>query len=169
MHAYEPALAFAGVQPHLATHAPIDITHYQAQDIARELRVLYDRAMPPDTPGQALFMSTEQTATLGTCLPSVTLNAVRPGEAQRLHRHNAAAIMLSLCEAGCASAIGGGVFPWTQYVTLPTPAGAAHRHHNPLRPGGDVRDDDIALALIVQDGGFYYYGRTMGFAFTGAG
>jgi hypothetical protein len=29
-----------------------------------------------------------------------------------------------------------------------------------------VCDDDIALALIVQDGGLHYYGRTMGFAFA---
>mgnify|MGYP000376066178 CR=1 FL=1 len=27
----------------------------------------------------------------------------------------------------------------------------------------------IALALIVQDGGLYYYGRTMGFSFAEAG
>ena len=31
---------------------------------------------------------------------------------------------------------------------------------------GIVRDDDIALALIVQDGGLYYYGRTIGFVFA---
>ena len=29
-----------------------------------------------------------------------------------------------------------------------------------------MTDDDIALALIVQDGGLYYYGRTMGFDFA---
>ncbi len=68
-------------------------------------------------------------------------------------------------EAGCASTIGGKRFPWTEYLTLLTPAGMAHDHRN-ATSNRAVTDDDIALALIVQDGGLYYYGRTMGFAFT---
>ena len=163
----EPTLAFEGVRPEVSTRTPIEATHYRADDIARELRTLYDRRMEPDTPGRALFMATERTERLGTCLPSMTLtlNAVRPGEAQRLHRHNAAAIVLALHEARCASTIGGKSFPWTQYVTLLTPAGAEHDHRN-APASGPVTDDDVALALIVQDGGLYYYGRTMGFAFA---
>jgi gentisate 1,2-dioxygenase len=96
---------------------------------------------------------------------TLTLNAVRPGEAQRPHRHNAAALVLALHEASCASTIDGRTFPWTRYVTLLTPAGAAHDHRN-AQTVGAVTDDDIALSLIVQDGGLYYYGRTMGFAFA---
>jgi gentisate 1,2-dioxygenase len=163
----EPTLAFEGVRPEVSTRTPIEATHYRAGDIARELRTLYDRSMEPETPGRALFMATERTEGLGTCLPSMTLtlNAVRPGEAQRLHRHNAAAIVLALNEAGCASTIGGKTFPWTQYVTLLTPAGAEHDHRN-AEASGPVTDDDVALALIVQDGGLYYYGRTMGFEFA---
>ena len=163
----EPALAFAGVCPEQGARRPIETTHYRAGDIARELRTLYDRPMAPDTPGRALFMSTERTEGLGTCLPSMTLtlNAVRPGEAQRPHRHNAAAIVLPLHEARCASTIGGQRFPWTPFVTLLTPAGVEHDHRN-AATNGPGSDDDIALALIVQDGGLYYYGRTMGFAFA---
>ena len=43
-------------------------------------------------------MASERTERLGTCLPAMTLtlNAVRPGKAQRPHRHNAAAIVLAL-------------------------------------------------------------------------
>jgi len=37
---------------------------------------------------------------------------------------------------------------------------------SPGKPDGVVRDEDIALSLIVQDGGLYYYGRTMGFSFA---
>lgn len=164
----EPTLAFAGVRPELGNRAPIEATHFSAADVARELRSLYRRTLTPETPGRALFMATERTAGLGTCLPSMTLtlNAVRPGEAQRPHRHNAAAIVLALREARCASTIGGKTFPWTRHVTLLTPAGAAHAHRNALEVDGEVRDEDIALALIVQDGGLYYYGRTMGFAFA---
>jgi mannose-6-phosphate isomerase-like protein (cupin superfamily) len=164
----EPMLAFAGVRPEVVLRAPIEATHYRAHDIARELRALYDRPMMPDTPGRALFMATERTAKLGTCLPSMTLtlNAVRPGESQRPHRHNAAALVLALREAKCASTIGGQKFPWTPHVTLLTPAGVEHDHCNALEMKGKIRDEDIGLALIVQDGGLYYYGRTMGFAFA---
>ena len=56
-------------------------------------------------------------------------------------------------------------FPWTQHVTLLTPAGAEHDHRNG-EAEAQVTVDDIALALIVQDGGLYYYARTMGFAFA---
>ncbi|MDX2201529.1 MAG: hypothetical protein NW223_02165 [Hyphomicrobiaceae bacterium] len=164
----EPTLAFEGVRPELGARAPIEATHFRADDVARELRALYDRPMTPETAGRALFMCTERTEALGTCLPSMTLtlNAVRPGEAQRAHRHNAAAIVLALREAGCTSTIGGKTFPWTRHVTLITPAGAEHAHRNAREAAGAVHDDDIALALIVQDGGLYYYGRTMGFAFA---
>jgi gentisate 1,2-dioxygenase len=164
----EPALAFAGVRPEIAARAPIEATHYRADDIARVLRTLYHRALAPDTAGRAVFMASARTEALGTCLPSMTLtlNAVRPGEAQRPHRHNAAAIVLALREAGCASTIGGRSFPWTRHVTLLTPAGVEHDHRNARAAEGAVHEDDIALALIVQDGGFYYYGRTMGFTFA---
>ena len=56
-------------------------------------------------------------------------------------------------------------------MTLLTPAGAEHDHRNAPTADGSAAatDDDIALALIVQDGGLYYYGRTMGFSFADAG
>lgn len=106
---------------------------------------------------RALFMAGARTEWLGTCLPAMTLtlNAVRPGEEQRPHRHNAAALVLSLREAHCASTIGGRTFPWAKHVTLQTPAGAAHDHRNAPKADGWVADDDIALSLIVQDGGLH--------------
>jgi gentisate 1,2-dioxygenase len=113
-------------------------------------------------------MASARTERLGTCLPAMTLtlNAVRPDEAQRPHRHNAAALVLALREGRCASTIGGATFPWTPHVTLLTPAGVEHDHRNEPKTDGVVGDDDIALALIVQDGGLHYYGRTMGFSFA---
>jgi hypothetical protein len=85
--------------------------------------------------------------------PTLAFEGVRP------------ALVLALHRANCASTIGGKTLPWTPYVTLLTPAGAEHDHRN-AKTDGAVTDDDIALALIVQDGGLYYYGRTMGFAFA---
>lgn len=165
----EPALAFLGVQPEAADRAAIETTLYRRDDVARELQSLYHRPLAPDTAGRALFMASARTERLGTCLPAMTLtlNAVRPGEAQRPHRHNAAALVLALREAGCTSTIGGRTFAWTRHSTLLTPAGAPHDHCNGRQiTSGEVSEDDIALALIVQDGGLYYYGRTMGFSFT---
>ena len=165
----EPTLAFEGVRPELPERAPIELTHYRAEDIARELRALHERAVGPDTAGRAVFMATERTEGLGTCLPSMTLtlNAVLPGEAQRPHRHNAAAIVLALRQGRCASTIGGRTFPWTEHVTLLTPAGEPHEHANAPSSGAAADGEDgAALALIVQDGGLYYYGRTMGFSFA---
>ncbi len=164
----EPSLAFLGVRPEAIDHAAIETTLYRRDDIAQELQSLYHRPMAPDTAGRALFMASARTERLGTCLPAMTLtlNAVRPGESQRPHRHNAAALVLALREARCASTIGGRTFPWSQHSTLLTPAGVAHDHRNALQPSTEVRDDDIALSLIVQDGGLYYYGRTMGFSFV---
>jgi hypothetical protein len=50
-----------------------------------------------------------RTEKLGTCLPAMTLtlNAVRPGEAQRPHRHNAAAIVLAAAPWASPSSEGG--------------------------------------------------------------
>lgn len=164
----EPALSFAHVRPELGCRASIQSTHFRASDIAEELKSLYRRKMEPNTPGRAIFMATAGTETLGTCLPSLTLtlNAVRPGEFQRAHRHNAAAVVLVLRESKCGSTIGGQKFPWTRHVTLLTPAGEPHDHRNALEIDDDaITDEDFALSLIVQDGGLHYYARTMGFAF----
>ena len=46
------------------------------------------------------------------------------------------------------------------------PDANVHDYRNDRPVADTVREDDIALALIVQDGGLYYYGRTMGFAFA---
>ena len=164
----EPMLAFAHVRPEMPERAPMQDTHFRAEEIAGYLEALYRRDLGPETPGRAIFMATSQTQRLGTCLPSLTLtlNAVRPGEAQRPHRHNAAAIVLALREAACTSHIGGKTFRWIRYSTILTPPGEPHSHRNAqAEPDDDVATDDIALALIVQDGGLYYYARTMGFSF----
>jgi gentisate 1,2-dioxygenase len=164
----EPVLAFLGVRPQTIECAAIETTLYRRDDIAQALHALYHRPMTPETAGRALFMASARTERLGTCLPAMTLtlNAVRPGESQRPHRHNAAALVLALREARCASTIGGRTLPWTRHSTLLTPAGVPHDHCNAGQTSTDEREEDIALALIVQDGGLYYYGRTMGFSFT---
>ncbi len=159
----EPALSFAHVMPAAPETAPIAPVHYPAPLIAAQVDALSRRRLGPDTAGRALFLTSDQMVHRRTCLPSLTLtlNVVLPGERQRPHRHNAAAIVFVTKEGSVRSRIAERSFPWTQHTVLVTPPHAVHSHENEGR--------EPAIALIVQDGGLHYHCRTMGFAFVGEG
>lgn len=157
----EPALRFLGAAPPGPGDAAVDATLWSADVMRAELDVLRARELPPDAPGRAVNLSSARMAGLATCLPSMTLtcNAIPPGDRQRPHRHNAAALVLVLDPGECRSAIDGAIIPWSRHTVLLTPAGAVHDHAN-------ERGGSWALALIAQDGGLHYHARTMGFAFA---
>lgn len=156
----EPMLAFAKVDPAQADTAALDPVHYPARMIGDELETLYRRDLGEDTPGRALFLTSEKMEAQRTCTPSltVTLNAVLPGESQPPHRHNAAAIVFITKGGTCHSSIGGVSLPWIENSVLLTPPNALHSHSN--------TGAETAVALIVQDGGLHYHCRTMGFEFA---
>jgi gentisate 1,2-dioxygenase len=156
----EPLLAFERLEPPTRGNAPVAVTHYTAAELDEHLERLYGRPIFDDTAGRALNLSSACMELWRTCLPSLTLtfNAVLPGESQRPHRHNAAALVLVLQQGGCYSVIGGKRLDWRDNAVVLTPPQAVHSHRN----DGEAR----ALALIVQDGGLYYHCRTMGFAFA---
>ena len=108
-----------------------------------------------------MFSSTDQ-AQRRNVLPSLTLavNQLPPGEVQRPHRHNSAAITLCIQGEGCYSMIGGRRVDWQENAVMVTPPGDVHSHHN---EGGEWMS-----CLIVQDGGLHYHCRTMGFEFADA-
>ena len=81
-----------------------------------------------------------------------------PGAAQRPHVHNSMALTLCLQGADCYSMVDDERKDWSEFAVMLTPPGARHSHHN----DGDAR----MLCLIVQDGGFYNFARTMGFAYA---
>ena len=56
----------------------------------------------------------------------------------------------------CHSLIDGQRVDWEPDAVMITPPAAFHSHHND--------GDEVALFLIVQDGGLYYHARTMGFS-----
>ena len=93
-------------------------------------------------------------------LPTLTLavNQLPPGDFQRPHRHNSAAVTLSIQGENCYSLIGGERIDWQEHAVMVTPPGDVHSHHN----DGDAQ----MICLIVQDGGLYYHCRTMGFEFA---
>ena len=88
---------------------------------------------------------------------TIALNSLLPGEAQRGHRHNAVAVTLVLGGEGCYSLVDGVRVDWEPHTVMITPPAAFHSHHNDGR--------ELALFLIVQDGGVYYHCRTMGFSY----
>ena len=152
----EPMLAFEALRESAAPIAPV---HYPAAEIERQLAIIGACTTNPGTSGLAVIFSSDGLEAWRNITPSLTLslNTLPPGEHQRAHRHNSAAITLALQGQACHSMVGGEKKPWSIGNTLVTPAGDPHSHHN----AGSIQ----ARFLIVQDGGLHYHARTMGFEF----
>lgn len=155
----EPMLAFESLREGPAPIAPV---HYPAAEIERQLALIGACTTNAGTAGLAVIFSSDGLEAWRNITPSLTLslNTLPPGEHQRAHRHNSAAITLVLQGEHCHSMVGGTRRPWSPGNTLVTPPGDPHSHHN----GGAVQ----ARFLIVQDGGLHYHARTMGFEFLEA-
>ncbi len=155
-----PALEFAGVRPVPWADAPVEPVRYPAARLAEQLEALGSRTMDAAAAGRALFLSSAGMEGRRTCLPTLTatLNLVLPGERQRPHKHNAAAVVFVIRGGGVQSRIGERTFPWHEHAVLLTPPLSVHSHENAGNAPG--------VALIVQDGGLHYHTRTMGFAFA---
>lgn len=156
----EPALAFEHLQPPAPGAAAIAAVHYPGADIRRQLGAIHRLPADRTQTGKAVTLSQTALERQRTCLPSLTLamNSLPPGESQRAHRHNAVAVTLIVQGERCHSIVAGERLPWQRHATMITPPGASHSHHN--------AGDELALFLIVQDGGLHYHTRTMGFAYT---
>lgn len=156
----EPQLAFEHLRAPEAGDAPTSIVHYPADEIGRQIDLLYEVGRGQEIAGSALIFSSERQLAIRNVLPTLTvaMNSLPPGVAQRPHRHNSMAVALIIQGQGCYSTIDGKRKDWSQWATTITPPVSVHSHHNE----GDKR----AMFLIVQDGGIYYYTRAMGFEFA---
>ena len=156
----EPALAFEALTPPVPGTAAIEAVHYPAAEIDRQIKTLQSQPVLAGQAGVALIFSSERTADSRNVMPSLTLafNTLEPGTHQRAHKHNAAAITLCVDGEDCFSMIDGERIAWKPYATMITPPGEVHSHHND--------GDRLARFLIVQDGGWHYHARTMGFEFA---
>ena len=172
-----PLLAHEHVSPtpasatsHAAV-APLPV-HFPAAEIERQLETLFNTRANATTSGFALIFSSAAHERSRNLLPTLTLslNTLPAGEVQRPHRHNSAAITLVLSGTACSTLVDGVRCDWLPWRTLVTPAGAWHSHHNDDIQNHTAGDTKAGRArfLIVQDGGLYYLGRTMGFSFAGA-
>ena len=155
----EPQLAYEGARVPAPGRAPIEIVHYPGDEIRRRLERIHSLPTEKTMVGKAINLSSRRLDHYRTCLPSFTLsmNSLSRGDSQRPHRHNAVAVTLVVQGSRCYSTIDGRRVDWEPDTVMITPPGAMHSHHND--------GDELALFLIVQDGGLYYHCRTMGFAY----
>jgi gentisate 1,2-dioxygenase len=156
----EPELAFEHLEPPTPENAVTGPVHYPAAEIAHQLERVAERLKGKRIAGLALVFSSAEQARSRNVLPTLTLavNQLPPGDFQRPHRHNSAAVTLCIQGKSCYSLIGGKRVDWQQHAVMVTPPGDVHSHHN----DGDAQ----MTCLIVQDGGLYYHCRTMGFEFA---
>jgi gentisate 1,2-dioxygenase len=156
----EPQLAFENLQAPARGHAPTDVVHYRADEIARQIALIHHIGRNEAIAGSALIFSAESQEATRNILPTLTvaMNSLPGGVMQRPHRHNSVAVSLIIKGERCFSVIDGRRKDWAPWATTITPPVAVHSHHN----GGNEQ----ALFLIVQDGGLYYHTRAMGFEFA---
>ncbi len=156
----EPQLSFERLRSPAPGNSPTEVVHFTADEITRQIDLLYAVGRSNDIAGSALiFASTGQEA-IRNCLPTLTLamNSLPAGVTQRAHKHNSVAVSLVIEGEACHSMVGGRRKDWSQWATTITPATAFHSHHNE----GSQR----AMFLIVQDGGIYNHTRALGFSFA---
>lgn len=155
----EPQLALERAEPPALGNAPVEAVHFPAAAIRAELDHVNSLPREDDTSGLAVIFSSAALEHLRNIMPSITLamNSLPPGEGQRPHRHNSAALTLCVQGEGCYSWIEGQRVDWQQHAVMVTPPADAHSHHN--------EGTEQMMSLVVQDGGLYYHCRTMGFSF----
>ena len=158
----EPQLAFEHLRGPAEGDAPTDLVHFPAQEIERQVDLLYRIGRGNDIAGSALIFSSTRQEASRNVLPTlmVAMNSLPPGASQRAHRHNSVAVSLVIAGEQCHSMVDGRRKDWAPWATTVTPPTAAHSHFN----GGEK----WAKFLIIQDGGIYNYTRALGFEFANA-
>ncbi len=156
----EPQLAFENLRPPAPGQAPTDVVHFTADEIERQIELIYQVGRDEGIAGSALIFSSERQEATRNILPTLTLamNSLPGGVTQRPHRHNAVAVSLIIKGDRCYSIMDGKRKDWAPWATAITPPVSVHSHHN----GGNQQ----AMFLIVQDGGLFYHTRAMGFEFA---
>lgn len=156
----EPQLAFERLRAPAPGQAPTDVVHFRGEEIDRQIALLDSVGRNGASPGTALIFSAEQQEATRNILPTLTvaMNSLPGGAVQRPHRHNSVAVSLVIQGDRCFSIVDGKRKDWAPWATTITPPVSVHSHHN----GGN----DLALFLIVQDGGIFYHTRAMGFEYA---
>ena len=156
----EPQLAFERFRPPSAEEALVQPAHFPAAAIEAQLSRAYKKLLGRRTPGLAVIFSSEGLEQQRSVSPTLTfaMNQLPPGGSQIPHRHNSVAVALAVEGPDAYSKIDGVRVDWEPYVTMITPPGAVHSHHN--------EGPRVARWLIVQDGGLHYHCRTLDFQYA---
>ncbi len=155
----EPQLAFQELGAPAGTEASRAPVHFLSGQIDAQLEALHNSPGAENMPGFAVVFSSDTMEHKRSIHPTMTLamNSLPAGTVQRPHHHNSVAVTLCLESEGGYSITGGERIDWSRHAVLVTPPGEVHSHYNE----GPAQN----RFLIVQDGGFYYHCRTMGFAY----
>ena len=156
----EPQLAFERFRPPSAEEALVQPAHYPAAAIEAQLSLAYEKLVGQRSAGLAGIFSSQKLEERRSVSPTLTLamNQLPPGGSQIPHRHNSVALALVIDGPDAYSNVDGVRVDWAPHVTMITPPGAVHSHHN--------EGDTLAKWLIVQDGGLYYHCRTLDFQYA---
>jgi gentisate 1,2-dioxygenase len=157
----EPELAYAGVRPpEAACNAVVKAAYFDGRVIDEKLGLVHQRTGPQKTAGKSVIFATTPLQGMRTILPSLTaaVNTLEPDGDQRPHRHNAAALTLTIESEGIYSKVGNQKIDWIPFGLMVTPPQAEHSHHN--------RGPRMMKSFVVQDGALYYQLRNPGFAWT---
>ncbi len=156
----EPQLAFENLRAPAPGQSPTDLVHYRADEIDRQIDLIYAIGRDSSIAGSALIFSAERQEASRNILPTLTaaMNSLPGGFVQPPHRHNSVAVSLIIRGENCFSLIDGRRKDWSPWATTITPPVSVHSHHN----GGTEQ----ARFLIIQDGGIFYHARAMGFEFS---
>jgi len=155
----EPELAFEHFAAPTPDDALVEATHFPAAAIAEELDRARAKLEGRPVAGLAVVFASARLEDRRNISPTLTLamNQLPPRGAQTAHSHNSVAVSLAIDGPQCYSMVDGVRKDWEPYVTMVTPPGSVHSHHN--------ESARRANWLIVQDGGLHYHCRTMGFRF----
>lgn len=146
-----PALHFLGIE---AARIDADAVHYRAEDIEREMGMVMGR--PAGAQSWPVQLTRQSLRATHAVTPTLTagFNPLEPGQRQAPHRHNAAAITLSLQGTGYSS-IGNARIEWEPFLVTVTPPWLPHAHYN--------TGSEYMMNFTVQDAGLHFYARTMNF------
>ena len=155
----EPMLSFSGAIAGAGENAKVAATFFPSEEIDLNLAKTYAREANGVEAAKSVWFTSKQMEALRTTSPYITanLNTLGVGDDQRAHRHNAAAITLSINGDGVYSLVDGQRSDWRPFSVMVTPPGALHSHHN--------RGSNVMRSFVVQDSGLHYYSRTTGFRF----
>jgi gentisate 1,2-dioxygenase len=158
----EPVLSFSGTRPSEVDNSA-SVLHYAADKIGEQIDRAYARSENDEEVAKSVFFTSRKMELTRTTTPwiATNINTLDPAKDQRAHRHNAAAITLSLQGEGVHSLVDGQQIDWKPFGVMVTPPTALHSHHN--------RGTQRMSSFVVQDSGIYYYSRTTGFSFDQAG